>query len=243
MLLEVVDGDHATSLLDKESVLVDATWTLRLLVHLADLEDVVETIQRNLDDLVVHHLQQVAQGLDAALRNEVANLRRLLETTGSGVRDRPASLLLGLEVGSLEDVDERRDDVRVNDSLNLLGRAGRDVRDGPASLLPNAVLRRGEKGEKSGEGAGCDDNLGLEVVTSNDVANRPESRRLNGRRGVHKEVHETPADTRLDDGLNLIVRAIGKVRDCPASVNEDLVVERVYKLGQYGQCRRNLAVD
>ena len=106
MLLEVVDGDHATSLLDKESILVDATWTLRLLVHLADLEDVVEAIERDLDDLVVHHSQQIAKGLDASLGNEIADDRGLLQATGGRVRNSPACLLTGLEVGVSEDVDE-----------------------------------------------------------------------------------------------------------------------------------------
>ena len=240
MLLEVVNSNHATSLLNVERVLIDASGTLRLLVHLANLKDVVETVERNLDDLIVHHLQEVTQGLDATLGNEIANLRGLLETTGRGVRNRPARLLLGLEVGILEDVDERRDDVRIDDGLDLLRGSSGNVGDRPASLLADTILGRGEKGEESRKGARSDHDLGLEVVARDDVANRAQSRRLNGCRGVHEEVNETPADTRLDDGLDLVVRTIREVRDRPASVNKDFVVKRVDQLGQDGESWRDL---
>lgn len=145
VLLEIVYGNHTPSLFHVESVLVDTSWPLRLLVHLANLQDVVETIERHLDDLVVHHLKEIAQGFDTTLRDEVTNLRRLLETTGCSVRDRPASLLLGLEVGVLENIDEGRDNVGVDDRLNLLRRARSNVRDRPAGLLPDTVLGRRQK--------------------------------------------------------------------------------------------------
>ena len=67
MLLEIVDGDHASRLLDEERILVDSARARPLLVHLSHLQDVVEAVQRDLDDLVVHHCEQVAQRLDAAL--------------------------------------------------------------------------------------------------------------------------------------------------------------------------------
>lgn len=51
VVLQVVDGKHASSFLNKSSVLVDAT--VLLLVGLANLEDILETVQRNLNDLVV----------------------------------------------------------------------------------------------------------------------------------------------------------------------------------------------
>jgi hypothetical protein len=111
VVLKVVDGDHPSRLLDELGVLVDRTGAGGLLVNLADLEDVLKTVQRDLDDLVVHRLQEVAHGLDAPLADEIADLVRLLKTTRGGVGDGPARLLLSLEVGILEDVDERRNNV------------------------------------------------------------------------------------------------------------------------------------
>lgn len=178
MVLQVVDRHHSSGLLDKERILVDSSR--RLPVRLADLEDVLESVQRDLNDLVVGALEQVTQRLDAALRDEVTDLTRLLESSTGRVRHGPARLLLRLEIGVLKDVDEGRDDVGVNHGLDLLRAAGGDVGDGPARLLANAFLGRGEEGEESGKGARSEDDLGLEVVASDDVADRAESGSLNG---------------------------------------------------------------
>jgi len=85
VLLKVVDREHPTSLLDVMRVLVGRARPSRLLIHLANLEDIVEPVKGYLDDLVVHHREQVAQGLDASLGDEVPNLGRLLQATGSRV--------------------------------------------------------------------------------------------------------------------------------------------------------------
>jgi hypothetical protein len=52
---------------------------------------------------------------------------------------------------------------------------------------------------------------------------------------VHQQLDKTAGNASLDDGLNLVVGAVGEVRDGPAGVNEDLVVERVDELGEDGQ--------
>ena len=64
-----------------------------------------------LDDLVVHRLEEVTQWLDDTLRNHVPDLRRLGQSTRRCVRNCPACLLLGLEVGVLENVDKGRNDI------------------------------------------------------------------------------------------------------------------------------------
>ena len=170
VLLEVVDGDHSTGLLDIEGVLVDSAGSRGNLVGLTDPEDVVEAIEGDLDDLVVHHRQEVAEGLDAALANEVPNDIGLLQATRGGVGNRPACLLSGLEIGMLEDVDKRRDDVGINDSLDLWRGASGDVGDGPASFLTDAVLGRRQERKQGRKSTGGDNNLGLEVVTSDNIS-------------------------------------------------------------------------
>ncbi len=118
-----------------------------------------------MDDLVVHAAEKVAKRLDAALRDKVADLLGLGKTTAGCIADSPAGFLLGLEVGVLKDVDEGRDDVGVNDGLNLLRGTGGDVGDSPASLLANALLGRRKERKQRWQGTRRDDDLGLVVVT------------------------------------------------------------------------------
>lgn len=142
MVLQIVDGNHASGLLDVLSVLVGCTGALVLLVDVSNFQNVLQSIKSDLDNLVVHGVEQITHGLDAALLDQVSNLRRFLQASGSSVRDRPAGFLLGLEIGILENVDERRNDVGINDGLDLHSRTGSDVGNGPASFLSNTVFWR-----------------------------------------------------------------------------------------------------
>ena len=116
----------------------------------------------------------------------------------------------------------------------------------PAIPAGENVMRRERhdgwwtKGEESGECTGGDHYLRLKVIASDNVADGPKRRRLDRRRRVHEEVNQTPADTGFNDSLNLIVRTVREVRNCPARVDEDLVVERVDQFGQNGESRRDL---
>jgi len=67
MLLKVVDGDHATSLLYVQRVLVDRAEPCSLLIHLSYLQDIVKAIKSNLNYLIIHHREQIAERLDATL--------------------------------------------------------------------------------------------------------------------------------------------------------------------------------
>ena len=244
VVLALVDLLHAADLLDEESVAVDglatSTALAGLLVHLADLEDVLKTVKCNLDDLVVRAGQKIAERLDAAALDEVADLSRLLQTTARGVGDGPAGLLARLEVAVLEEVDQRRDDVSIDDSLDLGGVAGGDVGDGPARLLADSVLGGAQQRKQCRERAAVDDDLGLDVVTSHDVTDRAQGGGLDGGGRVHEQLYKTAGDASLNDGLDLVVGAIGKVGDGPAGVDEDFVVERVYELGEHGEGRLDL---
>jgi hypothetical protein len=51
---------------------------------------------------------------------------------------------------------------------------------------------------------------------------------------MHQQLYETTRDTSLNDGLDLIVGSIRKVRDRPAGVNKNFVIQRVNQLGQDG---------
>jgi hypothetical protein len=231
---------HTTSLLNEESIAVNAGLTgTGLLVHLTNLEDVLEAVKSNLDDLVVGASKQITEGLDAALRDKVADLLGLLKTTRGSVGDSPASLLAGLEVAVGKEVDERSNDTSINDGLDLAGVASGDVGDGPAGLLADAILGGAEERKEGRERATVDNDLGLDIVTGDNITNGTESGSLNGGRGVHEELHQATRNAGLNDSLDLVVGAIGKVRDSPAGVDQDLVIEHVNELGKDGQSGGN----
>lgn len=48
-MLQVVDGNHASSFLDEDGVLVHGTGTGHFLVHLTDLQDVLQTVESDLE--------------------------------------------------------------------------------------------------------------------------------------------------------------------------------------------------
>jgi len=85
VVLALVDLLHAANLLDEQGVAVDRLATrsvlASLLVHVTDLENVLKTVESDLDNLVVGANQQVAKRLDAAALYKVADLGGLLETT------------------------------------------------------------------------------------------------------------------------------------------------------------------
>jgi hypothetical protein len=49
---------------------------------------------------------------------------------------------------------------------------------------------------------------------------------------MHEQLHQSAGDASFNDGLDLIIGSIGKVRDGPASINQDLIVKGVDELGQ-----------
>jgi len=83
IVLTVMDLFHAAALLNEERISVD--WLTRVLrsflVHVADLENIFETIKGNLNNLVVGAGKQVAQWPDAAALNEITDLVWFLEST------------------------------------------------------------------------------------------------------------------------------------------------------------------
>jgi hypothetical protein len=215
VVLALVNLLHTANLLNEESIAVDGlaagSVLARLFVHVANLENVLETIKGDLDDLVVGADEKVAQRLDAAALYEVADLCWLLETTRCGVGDSPAGLFPCLEVAVLEEVDQWGDDVSVDDSLDLGRVAGGDVGDSPACLLTDTILSGAQQRKQGRERAAVDDDLGLDIITSNNVADRAQGGGLDRGGGVHEQLDESARDAGLDDGLDLVVGAIGEV--------------------------------
>lgn len=242
VVLAVVDLLHTTTLLNEEGVTVDGVTALAssLLVEVANLKNVLKTIESNLDDLVVGAGEEIAERLDAALSDEVSDLLRLLQTSRSGVADGPASLLAGLQVTVLEKVDQRRNDVGIDNGLDLGRVAGGNVGDGPASLLADTVLGGAEQRKKAGQSTAVDDDLGLDIVTGDNVSDGAQRRGLDRGGSVHEQLHESAGDAGLDNGLDLVVGPIRQVRDGPASIDQHLVVERVDQLGKDGEGRGDL---
>jgi len=70
----------------------------------------------------------------------------------------------------LKDVDQGRNDVGIDDGLNLLRRSSGDVGNGPASFLANTFFGGREEGEKCRKSSGSENDLSLEVVTGDDVS-------------------------------------------------------------------------
>ena len=58
---------------------------------------------------------------------------------------------------------------------------------------------------------------------------------------MHQELDKTARNTVLDNSLNFVVRAIGEIRDGPAGVDEDLIVEGEDELGKYWQSWSDLS--
>lgn len=237
-VLALVDELHAAGLFDKDGKLVVGA-AVGLLVELANLENVVKTIKSDLDDLVVSTGQDVAKRLDAALVDKVADLLGSGKTTRGGVGNGPAGLLSSLEIRGAQEVDQGRDEVAVNDGLDLVRVAGGNVGNSPAGLLADRVLGRGKETKERGQGTRVDDELSLDIVTSDNVSHRSEGGGLNSGRRVAQKVNKTAGETSLDNGLDLFVGTVREVGNGPAGVNQHLVVKGVNELCEGRQSLRN----
>ena len=182
----------------------------------------------HLDYLGIDNGEQVAKGPDAPLLHQKFGLIGLAATRG--VADSPGGLLPDVKLSVGEQLDQRRGNVGVNDGLNLVLVSGRDVANSPARLLPDALLWGGEEGEEATEGIEVNNNLGLKVVPGDDVTDGTESGGLDGGGGVEQELDEPPANSSLNDGLDLLIRSIAQVAQGPAGVRKDFLIGAVYKL-------------
>lgn len=122
-----------------------------------------------------------------------------------------------------EELDERGDDVRFDDGLDLLLVSGGDVGDGPARLLADALLGRAQQVEQPRQRIEVDDHLRLKVIAGHDVPDGAQGRRLYGGRGVYQQLHQALAHPGLDHRLDLVVLPVRQVAQGPARVRQDLL--------------------
>jgi len=228
VVLQLLELVEALGLVHEGRVRVGAVVRGRLV--LASLQDVLDALERDGDEAGVVAREQVAERLDTALLHEVLDL--LGRAARGGVGDGPGGLLLDVELGRPEQVHERRDDVGLDDGLDLLARAGGDVRDRPARLLADALLGRVEQREQPRQRAAVDDALRLAVVARDDVAGGAQGGGLNRCGRVTHQLDDARADARVQHGLDLLVRTVREVRERPAAVREHLVVVGEDELSQ-----------
>ena len=172
--LQLLEPRQPLGLVHGDSVWVGPTLPCRL--ALARLEDILNTLDRNRHQRGVLAREQVTQRLDAALLHE--GLYLLGGTAACRVGDGPGRLLLDVELGGGEEVHERRDDLRIDDGLDLLACPGSDVGDGPARLLADALLGRVKQREQPGQQPAIEGALRLGIVARHHVAHSAERRRL-----------------------------------------------------------------
>jgi hypothetical protein len=110
----------------------------------------------------------------------------------------------------LEKVNEWRDEICIDDRLDLIGIAGSDVGDSPASLFSDGLFGTGKKTEKGREGAAIDDDLSLNIIAGDDVADRSKSRGLD----LELDSLTTSGSTAVDE----FMRSSTRRRGTPASM-------------------------
>mmetsp|Transcript_28986 Transcript_28986/g.75142 ORF Transcript_28986/g.75142 Transcript_28986/m.75142 type:complete len:303 (+) Transcript_28986:234-1142(+) len=143
MVLQLLELVEPLRLVDKVGVRVGAG--VRRGIELARFEHILDSLERDGHEARVVAGQQIAQRLDAALRHQVLDL--LFRAARRGVGDGPGGLLLDVELGDLQQMYQRRDDVRLDDCVDLLARPRGDVGNRPARLLPDALLRAAQESQ------------------------------------------------------------------------------------------------
>ena len=78
--------------------------------------------------------------------------------------------------------------------------------------------------QKAGEGATVDNDLGLDIVSSDNVAHSPEGGADDRLLVVHQELHYSPADPAVYDGLDLVIGSVAQVGQSPAGVRQHVRV-------------------
>jgi hypothetical protein len=113
------------------------------------------------------------------LTDQVSNLLGLRKSTTGSIANGPTGFLFGFEFTVLKQVNERGNQICVNDRLDLVAVSSSDIGDCPASFFANGLFRAGEKTQQGRKGTTVNDDLGLNVVACDDVTNGAQSRSFN----------------------------------------------------------------
>ena len=202
-------------------------------------ENILQTFKRDSHHTDIRSGNQLTQRLNAALGDELGNLRG--STTGSGVSNSPGSFLTDIEFGVLHVEDQRVHNGGIQDGLDLCTVSSGNVGQSPAHLSLDALLVVSVKHELEGrETARGDGHLGLDFITSDDVTNHTESRGLNSTGLMVEETNSGLADTSLEDAVDLaLIITIRNVRESPASISNDIGIRTVEEVGQNRDSRKN----
>ena len=156
-----------------------------------------------------------------------------------GVGNCPSGFLPNVEISSPKQLNDLRDNVRLDDHLDLLRGARGNVGNGPAGLLDNALAGRVEQVAEAVECSRVDDYLCLFVVARDNVPDSAQRRRLHRVSRVHEELHKSRDNAALNHGLDLVVLAVAEVRERPAAIGQNVVVAALgYEFGEDWQSRR-----
>eukprot|EP00051_Salpingoeca_urceolata_P032286 m.15074 g.15074 ORF g.15074 m.15074 type:complete len:440 (+) comp4952_c0_seq1:684-2003(+) len=218
--LQKLDAFQTATLFNVVGVLVGGA--LQSGICFTNFENVFQRVQRYLKNLGVLHVEQIAQRLDAPALHQVPKL--FWGASAGGVADCPRGLLAGLEQAVFQNVDERGNEVGLNDLLDLLLAASSHIGNGPARLLFDALLWAGQQGAQVVQCRAVEHNLCLGVIASDNVANGAQGRRHHAVVAVQQELDQAADDASVNHGLNLFVGPIRKVRQRPARVCQDFLV-------------------
>lgn len=93
------------------------------------------------------------------------------------IRYCPGHFFARLKLGFHTNLNEGREDIGIDDRLNLFTISGRDIRNGPRSLFANRFLFRTEESKYARQSIAVEDDLGLCVVTGDNIADCSQGRR------------------------------------------------------------------
>jgi len=123
---------EALGFVDKSGVRVRRRTVLSL--QLTSLQHILDALQRDSDKSRVVASEQIAEGLDATLGDEVLDLFR--GAAGGCIGDGPCSFLLDIELGGLQQMHKGRHNVLVHHRLDLLARFRHVLRTRPPGTRP-----------------------------------------------------------------------------------------------------------
>ena len=144
----------------------------------------------------------------------------------------------------LKQVNQRGDEIGINDGLYLIAVSSGDIGYRPTSLFSDRFSRAGKKAQEGWKGSAVDNDLGLDIITRHDVTDRTKSWGLNlssdkikdglhCRLRMHKQLDKSPRNARLNNSLDLLIGTIREVGNGPTSIDQHLIIQRIDQLSKH----------